>query len=90
MQDPHVAADGFTYEEKVLREWFDGGHDTSPMTNLKLEHCNLVPNYALRSAIQVRSANKNIEICKLFHLHHIPPVPTHRCILYFIICFVKK
>ncbi|KAK4578223.1 hypothetical protein RGQ29_028383 [Quercus rubra] len=52
MQDPHVAADGFTYEEKVLREWFDGGHDTSPMTNLKLEHCNLVPNYALRSAIQ--------------------------------------
>ncbi|KAL4621985.1 hypothetical protein ACB092_06G264800 [Castanea dentata] len=52
MEDPHVAADGFTYEEKVLREWFDGGHDTSPMTNLKLEHCNLVPNYALRSAIQ--------------------------------------
>ncbi|KAM3698765.1 hypothetical protein ACJW31_06G211600 [Castanea mollissima] len=52
MEDPHVAADGFTYEERVLREWFDGGHDTSPMTNLKLEHCNLVPNYALRSAIQ--------------------------------------
>ncbi|XP_030928443.1 U-box domain-containing protein 33-like isoform X2 [Quercus lobata] len=52
MQNPHVATDGFTYEEKVLREWFDGGHDTSPMTNLKLEHCNLVPNYALRSAIQ--------------------------------------
>ncbi|XP_075667945.1 U-box domain-containing protein 33-like isoform X2 [Castanea sativa] len=52
MEDPHVAADGFTYEEKELREWFDGGHDTSPMTNLKLEHCNLVPNFALRSAIQ--------------------------------------
>ncbi|XP_050249608.1 U-box domain-containing protein 33-like isoform X4 [Quercus robur] len=52
MQNPHVATDGFTYEEKFLSEWFDGGHDTSPMTNLKLEHCNLVPNYALRSAIQ--------------------------------------
>uniref|UniRef100_A0A7N2MCT7 RING-type E3 ubiquitin transferase n=1 Tax=Quercus lobata TaxID=97700 RepID=A0A7N2MCT7_QUELO len=52
MQDPHVATDGFTYEAEVLREWFDRGHDTSPMTNLKLENCNLVPNYALRSAIQ--------------------------------------
>ncbi|XP_050249613.1 U-box domain-containing protein 33-like isoform X2 [Quercus robur] len=52
MQDPHVATDGFTYEAEVLREWFDSGHDTSPMTNLKLENCNLVPNYALRSAIQ--------------------------------------
>ncbi|KAB1214363.1 U-box domain-containing protein 33 [Morella rubra] len=52
MEDPHVAADGFTYEGKVLREWFDRGHDTSPMTNLRLEHCNLVPNLALRSALE--------------------------------------
>ena len=52
MQDPHVAADGFTYEAEALRGWLDSGHDTSPMTNLKLEHCNLVPNHALRSAIQ--------------------------------------
>ncbi|KAM4094713.1 hypothetical protein ACB094_06G214800 [Castanea mollissima] len=52
MQHPHVATDGFTYEAEVLREWFESGHDTSPMTNLKLEHCNLVPNYAFRSAIQ--------------------------------------
>ena len=66
MQDTPVAMDGFTYEAEVLRERFESGHDTSPMTNLKLELCNLLPNYALRSAIQVRSANKNIEICKLF------------------------
>ncbi|KAB1214360.1 U-box domain-containing protein 33 [Morella rubra] len=52
MQDPHVAADGFTYEAEALRGWLDSGRDTSPMTNLKLEHCNLVPNHALRSAIQ--------------------------------------
>ncbi|EXB30880.1 U-box domain-containing protein 33 [Morus notabilis] len=52
MQDPHVAADGFTYEAEALRGWLDSGHDTSPMTNHKLEHCNLVPNHALRSAIQ--------------------------------------
>ncbi|KAK2650289.1 hypothetical protein Ddye_017778 [Dipteronia dyeriana] len=52
MQDPHVAADGFTYEGEALRGWLDSGHDTSPMTNLALAHKNLVPNLALRSAIQ--------------------------------------
>ncbi|KAL9264361.1 U-box domain-containing protein [Drosera capensis] len=52
MQDPHLAADGFTYEAEALRGWLDAGHDTSPMTNLKLAHTNLVPNRALRSAIQ--------------------------------------
>ncbi|XP_021906273.1 U-box domain-containing protein 33 isoform X1 [Carica papaya] len=52
MQDPHIAADGFTYEAEALRGWLDSGHDTSPMTNIKLAHCNIVPNHALRSAIQ--------------------------------------
>ncbi|XP_055817267.1 U-box domain-containing protein 33 isoform X2 [Solanum dulcamara] len=52
MQDPVVAADGFTYEAEALRGWLDSGHDTSPMTNLTLSHKNLVPNHALRSAIQ--------------------------------------
>lgn len=52
MQDPHVAADGFTYEAEALRGWLDSGHDTSPMTNNALAHKNLVPNLALRSAIQ--------------------------------------
>lgn len=52
MTDPHIAADGFTYEEDAIRGWLKSGHDTSPMTNLKLAHCNLVPNYALHNAIQ--------------------------------------
>lgn len=52
MQDPVVAADGFTYEAEALRGWLDSGHETSPMTNLTLSHKNLVPNHALRSAIQ--------------------------------------
>lgn len=52
MQNPRVAADGYTYEEEALKGWLDSGHDTSPMTNLKLDHSNLVPNHALRSAIQ--------------------------------------
>ncbi|KAK3131705.1 hypothetical protein QOZ80_6AG0510180 [Eleusine coracana subsp. coracana] len=52
MNDPHVAADGFTYEVEAIRGWLDSGHDTSPMTNLRLEHDELIPNRALRSAIQ--------------------------------------
>lgn len=52
MQDPHIAADGFTYEAEAIKGWLDSGHDTSPMTNMRLENHNLVPNRALRSAIQ--------------------------------------
>ncbi|GMJ00916.1 hypothetical protein like AT2G45910 [Hibiscus trionum] len=51
MSDPHVAADGYTYEASALRDWL-AGHDTSPMTNLRLPNLNLIPNFPLRSAIQ--------------------------------------
>ncbi|KAL8544002.1 hypothetical protein ACS0TY_004523 [Phlomoides rotata] len=52
MKDPHIAPDGFTYEADAIKGWFDSGHKTSPMTNLKLENCDLLPNYALYYAIQ--------------------------------------
>ncbi|WZZ66799.1 hypothetical protein YC2023_078169 [Brassica napus] len=52
MEDPQVAADGFTYEGEAIRCWLDSGHETSPMTNKRLIHTSLVPNLALRSAIQ--------------------------------------
>ncbi|CAE5960284.1 unnamed protein product [Arabidopsis arenosa] len=52
MEDPHMAADGFTYELVAIKKWISTGHKTSPMTNLKLSHLNLVPNRALFSAIQ--------------------------------------
>ncbi|KAJ4773988.1 U-box domain-containing protein kinase family protein [Rhynchospora pubera] len=52
MKDPHVAADGYTYEAEAIKGWLDSGHGTSPMTNLPLPHQELTPNYALRSAIQ--------------------------------------
>lgn len=52
MRDPYFAADGFTYEEEAIRGWFEGGHNTSPMTNIKLDNHKLTPNHALRSAIR--------------------------------------
>ncbi|CAL0315073.1 unnamed protein product [Lupinus luteus] len=52
MSNPHVAADGFTYEAEAIKGWLESGHDTSPMTNSKLPHSNIVPNRAIHSAIQ--------------------------------------
>jgi U-box domain len=52
MKDPHIAADGYTYEAEAIKGWLDSGHNTSPMTNLPLLHLELTPNHALRSAIQ--------------------------------------
>lgn len=52
MKNPHVAADGFSYELEAIEEWLWTGHDTSPMTNLRLEHKFLTPNHTLRSFIR--------------------------------------
>ncbi|URE21531.1 Ubox [Musa troglodytarum] len=52
MRDPRIAADGFTYEGEAIKGWLSSGKETSPMTNLRLSDCELVPNHALRSAIQ--------------------------------------
>ncbi|XP_057480788.1 U-box domain-containing protein 33-like [Actinidia eriantha] len=52
MHDPQVAADGFTYEGDALCTWLENGSETSPMTNLKLDHLHLTPNHALKHAIQ--------------------------------------
>ena len=62
MNDPHIAADGFTYEAEAIRSWLDGGHDTSPMTNMRLEHDELIPNRALRSAIQEWLQQQNVAL----------------------------
>ncbi|CAA7026098.1 unnamed protein product [Microthlaspi erraticum] len=51
MQNPHVAADGYTYEAAEFRSWISHGGEKSPMTNLKLESHSLTPNLVLRSAI---------------------------------------
>ncbi|XP_062201408.1 U-box domain-containing protein 70-like isoform X2 [Phragmites australis] len=51
MRNPHIAADGFTYEAEAIKDWFET-HDTSPMTNLALPNHATIPNSALRSVIQ--------------------------------------
>ena len=51
MVDPVVAVDGHSYERANIAAWFNA-HDSSPLTNLKLEHKHLIPNITLKSTIQ--------------------------------------
>ncbi|XP_015973700.1 U-box domain-containing protein 34 isoform X1 [Arachis duranensis] len=51
MDDPHVAADGFTYEYRAIKAWLSR-HNVSPVTKHKLRNSMLIPNHTLRSAIQ--------------------------------------
>ena len=51
MDDPFVAADGYTYEYIAIKAWLEK-HQISPVTKLKLSHTSIIPNHSLRSAIQ--------------------------------------
>lgn len=52
MANPVIAEDGFTYEEGALKEWFDMGKNTSPMTNLPMNTLDYIPNVKLRDRIE--------------------------------------
>ncbi|KAI5415222.1 U-box domain-containing protein 34 [Lathyrus oleraceus] len=51
MDEPYIAADGFTYEYRAIKAWLSK-HNVSPVTKHKLQHSELTPNHTLRSAIQ--------------------------------------
>lgn len=50
MNEPCVAADGYTYDRKAIEEWLQE-KNKSPITDLPLPNKNLLPNYTLLSAI---------------------------------------
>ena len=52
MRDPVSTSDGHTYERTAITQWFEDGNTTSPNTNAALEHTSLIPNIALRQAIE--------------------------------------
>ena len=56
MNDPVTCMDGHTYEKEAIQRWF-AKHDTSPLTGAKLPSKHLIPNFALKSAInELKSA----------------------------------
>eukprot|EP00268_Persea_americana_P020175 TRINITY_DN20403_c0_g1_i7.p1 TRINITY_DN20403_c0_g1~~TRINITY_DN20403_c0_g1_i7.p1 ORF type:complete len:665 (-),score=127.29 TRINITY_DN20403_c0_g1_i7:642-2636(-) len=50
MEDPCVAADGYTYERRAIDQCLRM-NDKSPVTNAPFPHKNLIPNFNLLSAI---------------------------------------
>ncbi|KAK4852877.1 hypothetical protein QYF36_000637 [Acer negundo] len=51
MEDPYIAADGFTYEHRAIKAWQEK-HNVSPVTKLRFRHSMIIPNNTIRSAIQ--------------------------------------
>ena len=51
MKNPVLIADGHSYELSAIVQWLKD-HDTSPITNLPLQHKSVIPNHSLRGAIQ--------------------------------------
>ncbi len=51
MKDPVIISTGSTYERASIEAWFAKGKNTDPLTNVVLKNKELVPNYALKSAI---------------------------------------
>ena len=49
--DPVFTCDGITYDRKAIEEWFRQGNKSSPVTGDLLEHTDLVPNLAIRRAV---------------------------------------
>ena len=52
MRDPVLTCDGISFEREAVASWFAKGNTTSPVTGEQLETTQLVPNIALRKAIQ--------------------------------------
>lgn len=57
MNEPCVAADGYTYDREAIEDWLRE-KDTSPVTNLPLPNKHLLANYTLYSAIMEWKSNK--------------------------------
>ena len=51
MEDPVMAADGFSYARAAIEDWLARGNGSSPMTGAPLAHQHLTPNLAVRSAV---------------------------------------
>jgi hypothetical protein len=62
MEDPQIAADGFTYERKAIKEWIQKHQDVSPVTKHRLKHSDLTPNHTLRSAIREWRSRSRLDL----------------------------
>lgn len=60
MSDPVMVATGHTYDRQCIAKWLAQGNRTCPVTGMRLRHLELVPNHALRNAIQVSNPGMQV------------------------------
>ncbi|KAL9241647.1 hypothetical protein vseg_015734 [Gypsophila vaccaria] len=51
MYDPVVISSGQTFERSYIQKWFDEGHDTCPVTKMKLPHLSVIQNTSMKHLI---------------------------------------
>ena len=56
-EDPVFTADGMTYEREAIATWL-ADNRTSPLTNARLPHTNLVPNFSRARLIKQWKASR--------------------------------
>ena len=52
MEDPVITCDGYTFEKKIIEDWFRRGKNTNPLTNIRLNSTALTPNITLKKLIR--------------------------------------
>ena len=52
MEDPVITCDGHTFERAAIEDWFRRGNRKNPMTGLRMQSTQLIPNIALKKIIQ--------------------------------------
>ncbi|KFK27262.1 hypothetical protein AALP_AA8G359100 [Arabis alpina] len=62
MEDPQIAADGFTYEGRAIKAWIQKHQDVSPVTKHRLKNSDLTPNHTLKSAIQEWRSRSRLDL----------------------------
>ena len=62
MKDPVMVATGHTYDRPSIKRWLEQGHKTCPVTGSRLRNLDLLPNFALRSAISEWAAANNVKL----------------------------
>ncbi|KAK9749634.1 hypothetical protein RND81_02G139800 [Saponaria officinalis] len=62
MYDPVVISSGQTFERSYIQKLFDEGHDTCPITKMKLPHLYVIPNTSMKHLIVKWSTEHGINM----------------------------
>ncbi|KAJ6920708.1 U-box domain-containing protein 5-like isoform X4 [Populus alba x Populus x berolinensis] len=76
MYDPVIIASGKTYERVWIEKWFSEGHETCPMTNIRLENLSLTPNVAMKGLISKWCSQNGIIVSDPRQLSKFTPVSS--------------